>query len=98
MSNPTGVSIPKQTSDKARAAVAARTKRALIKTAAEAYADLNIFAACVAILEGGTVSADAQPDDFKVIALCLKAQQRCLKRYDRAMAALGAPYPEKSYE
>lgn len=70
----------------------AAKQKELIKAAVEAHADLNIFAAVVAILEGGTVSASAQPDDFKVIALCNSAQQKCLRRYDRAIAALGHPY------
>lgn len=63
-------------------------KRFLIKAVTEAHTDLTVFAAIVAILEGGTVSARAQPDDFKVIALCQRAQQKCLRRYDRAVAAL----------
>lgn len=65
-----------------------RAKNEYVKAAVEAHADLNIFAAVVAMLEGGTVSARAQPDDFKVIALCQRAQQRCLRRYDRALAQL----------
>lgn len=58
------------------------------KAMVQAHTDLNIFAAIVAILEGGTVSADAQPDDFKIIKLCQRAQAKCLRRYDRAHAAL----------
>lgn len=59
----------------------------LIKEAAKAHSDLNIFYGVVALLEGGTVSADAQPDDFKIIALAKRAAQRCLVRYDRACTA-----------
>jgi hypothetical protein len=51
-----------------------------------------VFASIVAILEGGTVSANAQPDDFKIIRICQAAQQKALHRYDRACDALGAPY------
>lgn len=67
-----------------------KARRAMIKEAVEAHNDLNIFEAVVAILEGGTVSAGAQPYDFRVIAICKKAQQECLRRYHRAMDALGA--------
>lgn len=67
-----------------------KTKTELLKDVVEAHTDLNIFAAIVAILEGGTVSARAQPDDFKIIAMSVRAQQRCLARYDKARAALVA--------
>jgi hypothetical protein len=63
------------------------------KEAAVARSDLNIFAAVVALLEGGTVSADANPDDFAVIKRCQSAQQRCLRRYDRALEKLGSAHP-----
>lgn len=69
-----------------------KTPKQLVKDAVYAHADLNAFAAVVALLEGGIVSADAQPDDFKIIAMAQRAQQRCLSRYDRAMNALGMPY------
>lgn len=60
----------------------------LLKEISEAYADLNMFAAVVALLEGGTMSAGAQPYDFRIIKLCQQAQQKCLRRHDRARDAL----------
>lgn len=72
--------------------MAKKSRKQLIKEAVEARSDLNIFAAVVAILEGSTVSADAQPDDFRIIGMCQRAQQKCLRRYDRALEALGEPY------
>lgn len=69
-----------------------KTQKQLVKDAAAAHSDLNIFAAIVEMLEGGTVSSDAEPYDAKVISLCQRAQQQCLRRYDRAMNALGMPY------
>lgn len=70
----------------------ARQHRELIKEAAAALSDLNVLASIVAILEGGTVSADVQPTDFKIIKICQAEMNRCLRRFDRACAALGAPY------
>lgn len=75
-----------------------KTQKQLIRDAVEAHSDLNIFASVVAALEGGTLSGAAQPDDFKIIAIAQRAQQRCLVRYDRAMNALGHPYGGKSSE
>lgn len=72
-----------------------KRQKQLIREAVEAHSDLNIFAAVVAILEGGTMSAGAQPDDFKLIAMSKLAQDRCLARYDRAMGLLGHPYGAK---
>lgn len=69
-----------------------KSTKELVQDAVEAHSDLNIFGAIIAILEGGTVSARAQPDDFRIINLCQKAQTKCLRRYDRALEALGCPY------
>ena len=65
-----------------------KSRVAWAKEAARAHTDLTVFAVIVAILEGGTVSAAAQPDDFKIIRLCQSAQQKCLRRYDQAVDAL----------
>lgn len=65
-----------------------KTRRDLAKDAAEARSDLNIFYGVIALLEGGTVSARSNPHDFKIIDRCRKASEQCLRRYDRAMAAL----------
>lgn len=67
--------------------------RGKIKEANDALSDLNMFAAIVAILEGGSMSSGSQPDQFRIINQAQNAQARCLRRYDKAMAALGAPYP-----
>jgi hypothetical protein len=60
----------------------------LMAAMTEAHTDLVVFESIIAILEGGTVSARVQPYDFKVIALCKKAQQQSLKQFDRAREAL----------
>ncbi len=65
-----------------------KTRGDLAEEVAKAHTDLNIFAAIEATLEGGIVSADVQPDDFAIIRICQRAQQRCLRRYDNALAAL----------
>ena len=51
---------------------------------ARAHTDLNIFAAVERIMEGGLVSSDSQPDDFKMIRMAQSAQRRCLARYEAA--------------
>ena len=56
-----------------------------IVQAAQAYTDLNIFAAVEALLEGGcvyTTSGQAMAD--RIIALCKQEQQRQLRAYDAA--------------
>lgn len=58
-----------------------------INVAAVAYTDMCIFAAVIELLEGGLVSADVQPDDFKIIEIAKRAQQKCLRRYDAAIEA-----------
>jgi hypothetical protein len=60
-----------------------------IKEAAEAHSDLNIFAGIVALLEGGTLSTDSQDIEFRIIAICQRAQQKCLARFDRSVAKAG---------
>lgn len=64
-----------------------------IHEAAEAHTDLNMFYACISLMEGGHVSAAAHPDQVRLVALCRKAAEKCLRRYDRAVARTGAtPY------
>lgn len=53
-----------------------------------AHTDLNIFAAVERLMEGGLVSSDSQPDDFKMIRMAQAAQRRCLARYDAAEAVI----------
>lgn len=67
--------------------------RGKIKEANDAISDLNMFAAIVAILEGGSMSSGSHSDQFRIIKQAQNAQARCMHRYDKAMAALGAPYP-----
>lgn len=64
------------------------TTQEAAKAMAQAHTDLNVFGAIVELLEGGLVSADVQPDDFRIIDLAKRAQQRCLRRYDEAEALL----------
>lgn len=65
-----------------------KSRREIAKEAAQAHTDLNIFYGVIALLEGGTVSSDAQPHDFRIIRICQQAGQKCLARYDRAIEAL----------
>lgn len=64
-----------------------------IKAASKAHADLNTFAAIVALLESGLNSSDTEKAAQRIIKLAQDEQGRCLQRMDRAMAKAGAPYP-----
>lgn len=61
--------------------------------AAKANCDLNIFHAVVAMLEGGTISADADADAHAIIRRCKDASQKALRRYDRHLAAIRSARP-----
>jgi hypothetical protein len=57
-----------------------------IVQAARAHTDLNIFAAVVAILEGGCIyTAEAKGTVSKIINLCQVEQRRQLELYDKAV-------------
>lgn len=61
-------------------------KRNHVKEACKAHTDLNIFAAVVALMETSLLSSDSHPDEARIVALCQRAQAKCLARYDREMA------------
>jgi hypothetical protein len=65
--------------------VARKTLKDRIAEAATAHTDLTMFYGVVALLEGGTVSADADPDAQRIIAICKKAAGKCLRRMDDAI-------------
>lgn len=77
---------------KAMAARRKKTMRDHLKAATQAHADLNTFAAIVALLESGLNSSDTDRSAFRIIAIAQAEQSRCLARLDRASARLGAPY------
>lgn len=54
------------------------------------HSDLNIFAAIVAILEGGCIYTNqGQRTAFKLIRICKDAEQSQLRAFDRAIAQEG---------
>lgn len=63
-----------------------RTLKDYIDDAAKARSDLNIFYAVIAVLEGGTLSADSDRYAQTIIARCKVASQDCLERMDRAIS------------
>lgn len=65
------------------------------EAASKAHSDLNIFAAIVALLEGGTVSTESDRVAQRIIEICQKHQAACLRRYDRALRLdhRGVPLP-----
>lgn len=69
--------------------------RDYIKAANSAHTDLCLFDTIRPMVEGGGFSPGSQADQFVIVKACNRATQKCLDRYDRAMARAGAPYPER---
>lgn len=65
-----------------------KTRAQLVKDAAVAHTDLNVFAAVQIMLESSLQSASCESEAATIIALAKSAQQTCLRRYDAAMAAV----------
>jgi hypothetical protein len=65
-----------------------KTQKELIKLAARAYADLHIFAAVIAMMESYLVSSETFTAEARIVVICKAEEQKCLRRYDRALAAL----------
>jgi hypothetical protein len=58
-----------------------------IRIACEAHSDLNIFAAVIAILEGGTIyTSSGYSAASKIVKLCKAETQKQLRQYDLAVA------------
>lgn len=60
----------------------------LAKDVAKAMSDLNIFAGIQALMESSLTSTTCQRSESRIVKICLEEQQRCLKRYDKAMVKL----------
>lgn len=60
-----------------------------VRIAAVAHTDLNIFAAVVSLLESSLQSNQktVHSSSTKIIRIAKQEQQRCLIRYDEAVAA-----------
>lgn len=71
-------------------------RRKAIKDAANALADLHIFHAIIAILEGGTIHTASHRGADRIISICKSETAKRLREYDRAVElAGGAAYGEK---
>lgn len=64
-----------------------RTREESICEAARAHTSLCLLAAAVNLLENSDISSDYYRPVQKIIKTCQKTQQRCLRDYDRAVAA-----------
>ncbi len=63
-------------------------KAKIIKEAAHAHSDLNMFAIIVSLLEGGHVyRPESHPAAEKIIKICKAEQQKCLRAHDAAIRA-----------
>lgn len=58
------------------------------KEAARAHTELCLFATVVTIMEGGNIKAKSQAAAQEIITLAQEEQQRCLHRYDVAIAKI----------
>lgn len=66
-----------------------RPSRDRLKEAMHAHTNLNTFAAVVSLLEGGHLyGATSDGAAQRIIEICKAEQDRCLARYDAAVAAL----------
>lgn len=59
-----------------------------VREASKALADLNTFAAIVALLESGLNSSPTFAAAGKIIRIAKDEQQKCLRRYDAAFDRL----------
>lgn len=57
-----------------------------VREAAKALADLNVFAAIVALLESGLNHSPTHKTASRIVKIAKDEQQRCLRRYDDAKA------------
>lgn len=57
-----------------------------VKDACRAHTNLTVFAAVVAILEGGCLYGGNQPEAAQIIRIAHRAQQRFLHEHDKAVA------------
>lgn len=55
-----------------------------LETALHAHTNLNMFAAIVEMLEGGTIYGGTNSARNRIIAICKKEQQRQLRILDKA--------------
>lgn len=59
-----------------------------VRAAITAHTNLNVFAAVVAILEGGVIYGGDNAAARKIIAICKKEQERQLAKFDAALIRL----------
>ena len=64
------------------------TARQHAEAASVAHCDLNIFGGVMALLEGGTMSADTYSEVERIIVICRSGSQKALRRFDRHIAAI----------
>lgn len=63
-----------------------KTLKTYIDDAGRARSDLNIFYGVIALLEGGTISAESHAPAERIIAICRSASAKCLRRMDDNIA------------
>jgi hypothetical protein len=60
-----------------------------IEDAVRAHTDLNMFAAAEELVSSDSfMSADSYDDAQQIARLCQRAQQKCLARFDKAVAKI----------
>lgn len=62
-----------------------------VKDAAKAMSDLHVFAAVQCLMEHSLVSSRRFKSEARIVQVCQKEQQRCLRDYDRALAKASKP-------
>lgn len=67
-----------------------KDNRDYVAEAADAHSDLNIFQAIIVLLESSLNSSSTYSTASRIIDIAERERVRCLKRYDRARANIGA--------
>ena len=60
-----------------------------MKKAAKAMSDLHMFAAIIALLENGLITADCYMASEKIRRICNIEKGKCLRRHDAAIKKAG---------
>lgn len=79
---------PFHTREQARVLARRKARACEAEKAANALANLTVFAAVAAMLEGGTITADCSAASGRIIRACRTEQDRQLRAYDKHMEAV----------
>lgn len=71
-----------------------KTRKDHIEAAAKAHTDLNLLHAIIALCEHSLFSTDCHGVERHIVKYCMAEGDKCLRRYDEAMALAQLNYGE----